>query len=51
MPLSKYFGGMDEGNYTVAINKIIDALNAVNAISAYASFSRSEEHTSELQSH
>lgn len=39
MPLSKYFGGMDEGNYTVAINKIIDALNAVNALSAYASFS------------
>jgi len=40
MPLSKYFGGMDEGNYTVAINKIIDALNSINTtLSSYASFS------------
>lgn len=39
MTLSKYSGGMDEGTYTVATNKIIDALNDINLISSYASFS------------
>ena len=40
MPLSKYSGGMDEGTYTVAINKIIDALNAASTtLSSYGSFS------------
>ena len=39
MSLSKYFGGMDEGNYTIAINKIIDALNSINTLSSYISVS------------